>query len=102
MDRILSSRQPQTMRQFYTKRTKGSNQPTCNHCAVATDESSRRLCIASDPVRSVPEVTYPGKVHRELQTISGLDDILVTYRTTGLHDCHHAGLRRRLHSIREG
>ena len=78
MDRILSSRQPQTMRQFYTKRTKGSNQPTCNHCAVATDESSRRLCIASDPVRSVPEVTYPGKVHRELQTISGLDDILVT------------------------
>ena len=102
MDRILSSLQPRTMRQFYTKRPKGSNQPTCNRFSVAIDESSCQLCVASDPVRSVPEVTYPGTVHRELQAISGLDDVLVTYRTTGLHDCRHAGLRRCLHSIRKG
>ena len=50
----------------------------------------------------VPEVTQPGKHHRNTGSVCGGDYLSVTHRAAGLDDCRDPGFDRRLDPIGEG
>jgi hypothetical protein len=50
---------------------------------------------------SVPEVSHPGRDHRDARGIGGRDDLGVANRAAGLDDRRGAGRDDRLHAIRE-
>ena len=78
------------------------DRPALHHWSIGLSSHALGTIYIKPPPVSVPEMAHAGVDHGKSGFISGIDDLVITHRSTRLNDCGGASFRSCQQTIGEG